>query len=408
MKSSDRAPLGAIADIQLGKMLSPGSKQAVISFPYLRNQNIQWDRVDLSDIATMGFDGEERDKFLLRPGDLLVCEGGEPGRAAVWHGELTECFYQKALHRVRPRTGFDAEYLMFALWYLSDKGEFADLNSRTTIAHLPLVRLKALQVPVRSHPEQLALVDIVRRQFSEVANAATSCEEQVSVASGRLSRALLVRQFGAEPVLSVGAPTKSPRHGWRAHRLRDLARLESGHTPSRRRSEWWGGSVPWLALPDIRRLNGKIAYETAENTNHDGLANSSARLLPVNTVCLSRTASIGFVTLLGRPMATSQDFANWICDSSKLDPEFLMFAFMASQEYLRELGSGSVHKTIYMPTIESLHVCAPQIEDQRVIARTLRDQLSAAEELAAGLKERFINISSLPRRLLASAFEQTE
>lgn len=93
---------------------------------------------------------------------------------------------------------------------------------------------------------------------------------------------------------------------WRWQRLTDLARLESGHTPSRRHPEWWGGHVPWLALPDIRKLHGKYAYETTENTNDAGLANSSARLLPPCTVCLSRTASVGFVTILGKPMATSQ------------------------------------------------------------------------------------------------------
>ena len=93
--------------------------------------------------------------------------------------------------------------------------------------------------------------------------------------------------------------------------------------------------MPWLALPDIRKLHGKYAYETAENTNDAGLANSSARLLPIGTVCVSRTASIGFVTLLGRPMATSQDFCNWICDPDRLDPDFLMYAFMAAQKHLQ-------------------------------------------------------------------------
>lgn len=192
--------------------------------------------------------------------------------------------------------------------------------------------------------------------------------------------------------------------GWTKHRITDLARLESGHTPSRRRPEWWGGDVPWLALPDIRKLHGKFAYETTESTNDAGLANSSARLLPVGTVCLSRTASVGFATILGKPMSTSQDFCNWICDRERLDPEFLMYAFMASQEAIRELGSGAVHKTIYMPTIQSFHICAPDIDEQRRIARRLREQLAAAEALAAGLKARLADIERLPQRLLAAAF----
>lgn len=162
--------------------------------------------------------------------------------------------------------------------------------------------------------------------------------------------------------------------------------------------------MPWLALPDIRKLHGKIAHKTTEYTNAAGLANSSARLLPVNTVCLCRDASIGFVTLLGRPMATSQHFCNWICDPDKLDPEFLMYAFMASHEYLRELGSGSVLKTIYMPTIQSFHVCAPELAEQRHIAQRLRERLAAAEVLQHGLKARLAEIGQLPQRILAAAF----
>lgn len=203
--------------------------------------------------------------------------------------------------------------------------------------------------------------------------------------------------------MSVRIPERSARLAWTWTLLKNLAKIESGHTPSRRRPEWWGGTVPWLALPDIRKLDGKFAYEPSEYTNDAGLANSSARLLPPGTVCLSRTASIGFVTILGKPMATSQDFGNWICGPD-LDPEFLMYAFMASRDQLRELGSGAVHKTIYMPTIQSFNVCAPAIEEQHRIARVLRERLAAADALIADLKARLADIEALPQRLLAEAF----
>lgn len=231
----------------------------------------------------------------------------------------------------------------------------------------------------------------------------TKTREQIDDAE-KIVGALLAEEFpGFTPIQTrLGARVKDD---WRWQRLTDLARLESGHTPSRRHPEWWGGHVPWLALPDIRKLHGKYAYETTENTNDAGLANSSARLLPPGTVCLSRTASVGFVTILGKPMATSQDFCNWICGPD-LDPEFLMYAFMASQDALRELGSGAVHKTIYMPTIQTFHICVPEIDEQRRIARTLRERLAAAEALTVGLKARLADIERLPQRLLAAAFHQ--
>ncbi len=214
------------------------------------------------------------------------------------------------------------------------------------------------------------------------------------------------RPRAATPVVA-GMP-EQPLHGnqrWR--RLTDIAKLESGHTPSRRHPEWWGGDVPWLALPDIRKLHGQYAYATSENTNDAGLANSSARLLPVGTVCLSRTASVGFATILGKPMATSQDFCNWICDPDKLDPEFLMYAFMASQEAIRELGSGAVHKTIYMPTIESFHIFVPDnIQEQQEIARSISGRLRAAQTLIESIEAQLADATVMPQRLLATAFGQ--
>lgn len=162
--------------------------------------------------------------------------------------------------------------------------------------------------------------------------------------------------------------------------------------------------MPWLALPDIRKLHGLVAQDTAEHTNALGLANSSARLLPVGTVCLCRDASIGFVTMLGRPMATSQHFCNWVCNPDQLDAEYLMYAFMASFDYLRELGSGSVLKTIYMPTIESFHLSTPPLAEQQRIARQLRGQLAAARSLRDALAERQREIERLPQRILAAAF----
>ena len=103
--------LYTIADIQLGKMLSPKAKTGASAFPYLRNQNVQWGHIKLDDLAKMDFSVKEREKFKLRIGDLLICEGGEPGRCAIWTEERTNCYYQKAIHRVRPRKGVAADCL---------------------------------------------------------------------------------------------------------------------------------------------------------------------------------------------------------------------------------------------------------------------------------------------------------
>jgi type I restriction enzyme S subunit len=270
------------------------------------------------------------------------------------------------------------------------------------LQRIPDSYLEKLEIPLPTVETQDARLNTIRQVLKQSRLAIDGIEYQKDHAAHLVS-ALLRSAFGnTSPILAGNQPSSIA--DWTVRPLLDLARLESGHTPSRRRPEWWGGDVPWLALPDIRKLHGRYAYETTENTNDTGLLNSSARLLPVSTVCLCRDASIGYVTILGRPMATSQHFCNWICNPEKLDPEFLMYAFMASHDYLRELGSGSVLKTIYMPTIQSFHVCVPEIEEQRRIARTLSERLAAAEALRAGLKARLVDIERLPQRLLAAAF----
>lgn len=273
------------------------------------------------------------------------------------------------------------------------------------LQRIPDDYLRKLEIPLPSVDIQQTELNTIKQVLQQSRLAIDGIEHQQEDAA-RLNLALLRSALGDTPPIMAGRYPSSIA-GWTVRPLLDLARLESGHTPSRRHPEWWGGDVPWLALPDIRKLHGKVAHETIEHTNDAGLANSSARLLPVGTVCVSRTASVGYVTLLGRPMATSQDFCNWICDPEKLDPDFLMYAFMSSQEYLQELGSGAVHKSIYMPTIQSFHICAPDIEEQRRIARALRERLAAAKSLNEALKARLTDIERLPQRLLAAAFGQT-
>jgi type I restriction enzyme, S subunit len=86
--------------------------------------------------------------------------------------------------------------------------------------------------------------------------------------------------------ISVGDTGTPLPEGWKRYLLSDLARMESGHTPSRRHPEYWGGSIPWIGIRDATGNHGRTIYETNENTNELGIANSASRVLPKDTVCL--------------------------------------------------------------------------------------------------------------------------
>lgn len=201
-----------------------------------------------------------------------------------------------------------------------------------------------------------------------------------------------------------------PEH-WVVKPIRLAAKLESGHTPSRSHPEYWEEcTVPWISLSDvwqIREGNTKYIYETKEKVSELGLANSSARLLPKNTVVLSRTASVGFSAIMGVDMATTQDFANWICGPLLL-PEFLLNVFRSMHGEFRRLMMGSTHNTIYMPDIQSLRFTQPPLDEQSTIASFLDRETSKIDGLVAEQRRLIELLNERVTSLVLSSFDSAE
>ena len=174
-----------------------------------------------------------------------------------------------------------------------------------------------------------------------------------------------------------------PSH-WSVQRVKHVARLATGHTPSRANDTYWANcNIPWVALADVTRLRSLEVdelEETVENVSEIGIANSAARLLPAGTVVLSRTASVGFTALLGRPMATSQHYFNWVC-GDRLRPRFLMYCFRAMRDEFERIADGSTHGTIYWADGERLTIPLPPIEEQDSIVAALDAECSRIRRL---------------------------
>jgi type I restriction enzyme S subunit len=199
--------------------------------------------------------------------------------------------------------------------------------------------------------------------------------------------------------LSVGNPETPLPKQWRWTPLSDVARLETGHTPSRKHPEYWGGDVPWIGIKDATDNHGRTIDDTYQHTNELGIDNSSARILPKNTVCLSRTASVGYVVVMGRPMATSQDFVNWVC-SAALDYRFLKYILLAEREAFLRFSSGTTHQTVYFPEVKAFHVALPPIAEQQAISAML-SALDDKIELNRRMNE---TLESIARALFKSWF----
>jgi type I restriction enzyme S subunit len=172
----DVSPVGEEFSVQLGKMLDT-EKNVGVTKPYLGNRAVQWGRVDLTEIGSIRMTPTDLKRFRLQKDDLLVCEGGEVGRAAVWDQPIPECYYQKALHRLRPTRGYNVKLMVNVLHHLASRGFLLNFVTQTSIAHLPKDKFETLPIPL---PPTTAEQDAIAEALSDADALIESLEQTIA------------------------------------------------------------------------------------------------------------------------------------------------------------------------------------------------------------------------------------
>jgi type I restriction enzyme, S subunit len=198
-----RALIQEVAEVKLGKMLDKLKNRGEPT-PYLRNLNVRWAGFDLTDVALMPMTAIERASLQVRNGDIMVCEGGEPGRAAVWTGGETDLAFQKALMRLRSQCGVEPLYISNYLRHAAGDGTLAQRFTGTTIKHLPQSALSATPLPLPPTAEQQRIVAKLDTLTARTANARAELD-RVPALVARYKRALLAAAFAGELVTSARA-----------------------------------------------------------------------------------------------------------------------------------------------------------------------------------------------------------
>lgn len=139
--------LGDYIDSCLGKMLDKKKNKGTEQF-YLGNSDVRWGSFDLSKLSKMKFEENEHERYGIKKGDLIVCEGGEPGRCAIWQEALQNMKIQKALHRIRTKESLNNYYLYYWFLYSGQRGLLEPYFTGTTIKHLTGKALKELELPL--------------------------------------------------------------------------------------------------------------------------------------------------------------------------------------------------------------------------------------------------------------------
>lgn len=182
--------LDHVSELCLGKMLDK-EKNKGEPRPYLANMNVRWGSFDLQDLREMRFEEREFERYGLRFGDIVMCEGGEPGRCAIWMDEVPGMMIQKALHRIRPLEGIDGHYLYYALVHGAQSGSFDEYMTGSGIRHLPGNQVAKLEVLMPPLDEQRRIAEVLR-----------SVDEAIESADLALTQARMVRQSAINELLS--------------------------------------------------------------------------------------------------------------------------------------------------------------------------------------------------------------
>lgn len=239
--------VGSVAESRLGKMLDK-TKNRGMPKPYLRNVNVRWFGFDLSDLFVMPFEDRELTEFALHSGDVLICEGGEPGRAAVWRGSSEEIYFQKALHRVRFNEFVLSDFFVFAIRASADDGRLADSFTGTGIKHFTGRSLDAYAFPLPPLAEQHRIVDKIDELMALCDRLEESRKER-EAARDRLTAASLAR-------LNAPNPDQATFSTHARFALDNLTKLSSHH----RQVAQWKATIIELAA------RGRLSLENSRDT----------------------------------------------------------------------------------------------------------------------------------------------
>ena len=335
--------LGDHVDACLGKMLD-AKKNKGTPQPYLGNSNVRWGQFDLTDLAEMRFEPHEDVRYSLLPGDLVVCEGGEPGRCAIWNGPAGMKI-QKALHRIRPKSSLNNYYLFYWFQHAARAELLEPYFTGTTIKHLTGKAIAALEVPLPPIGTQRAMVDVLWRLDDRITllretNATLEAIAQAlfkswfvdfdpvrAKAEGRQPKGMDATTAALFPNTFEESELGLVPMGWEIGQLQDLLVLQRG-----------------FDLPAAERTEGGyplIAASGPSGTHHIAMAKGPG-------VVTGRSG------VLGKVFLTLEDY--WPLNTTLWVKEFKRATPCYAFELLRLLDFASFNAGSAVPTLNRNHV----------------------------------------------------
>ena len=449
----------SVAQHRLGKMLDKRKNEGTLR-PYLRNSNVRWHGFDLDNVKEMRVEDSEMEKYTVRRGDLVICEGGEPGRSAIWTKE-EPMVYQKAVHRARPYDGITAEYLLYFLEYAASSGQLAKHFTGSTINHLTGRALAEVEVPLAPSAEQSRIVDALESAIADleagivaielaqrdleryrrsVLKAAVSGDlaadwrrqhPDAEPASDLLNRILEKRQeqWEADQLAGYEAKGKTPPKGWR-QRYKSPAEQEEKALPDIPEGWTWAsleqltrgdrlvqygilkpgkdhpGGVPYVKVMNMRE--DRIDVDGLRRTTPEIATKYARASLAKGDLLLSIRGTYGRVAEVPDVLEggnITQDSVR-IAPAPEVDRDFLALCLRspASQAFFHSVAKGAAVQGVNVRDVRKTPIPLPPLQEQIAIVEAVDERLSVADSVAAELDRQRARADRLRQATLKDAF----
>ena len=305
------------------------------------------------------------------------------------------------------RSESDSTYYYYVM--TAAKQELVARGNGTTFLELSKQNLDVVPLPVPGPTEQRTIAAFLDRETARIDALIVKKQRLIELLAEK--RSALISQAVTKG-LNPDAPMKDsgvewlgeiPAH-WDVARVKFVAKLESGHTPSKQVPEYWENcDISWVSLNDSKQLAAcDYISETKYQINRLGLDNSSARVLPPGAVVFTRDATIGLAAITTKEMAVSQHLIAWI-PNNQIRAEYLLRVFNVMKAHLDSYTFGATIKTIGMPDVKKLVTTLPPLDEQKAIEEFVQTNMSQLDRLASSVESAIAILQEYRNAVIAAA-----
>lgn len=353
--SWEKVRLGDVTDSCLGKMLDKAKNKGEYQ-PYLANVDVRWGSFNLDNLSEMRFEDNEQERYGLKYGDLVICEGGEPGRCAIWKDQIPNMKIQKALHRVRVHDCLDYRFLYYWFLLAGKTGALEQYFTGATIKHMPGEKLRSVLIDMPPIEVQRHIANILWVYDDLIENN----QKQIKLleeAAQRLYKEWFVdlRFPGHEttPIVN-GVP-----EGWRVDRADSFFDMSIGKTPPRAEKQWFTDGTtgtPWVSISDMGS-SGVYVFHTSEGLTEDAISKHNIKIVSADTVLLSFKLTVGRVSITTGNSCTNEAIAHFIIKDSALRE--YVYLYLKCFEYDSLGNTSSISKAVNSKIVKGMPFIMP-------------------------------------------------